>query len=68
MSFTIANNLLAPNTKATDLKISPRTITTIQNNSENLEDGSFDMKHFERYSYTIPKSPPKDKWGVMIKA
>jgi hypothetical protein len=37
------------------------------NNFENLEDGSFGMKHFERCSYTIPKNPSKDKWGVVVK-
>jgi hypothetical protein len=26
------------------------------------------MKHLERCSYTIPKKPPKDKWGIVVKA
>jgi hypothetical protein len=69
MSFAIANNLLASNTKATDLRISPQVTTaTVWNNFENLEDGSSGMKHPERCSYTIPKNPPKDKWGTMAKA
>jgi hypothetical protein len=25
------------------------------------------MKHPERCSYTIPKSPFEDKWGAMVK-
>jgi len=37
------------------------------NNFENPEDGSSGMKHFKKCSYTIPKSPPKDKWGAMAK-
>jgi hypothetical protein len=38
MSFAIANNLLAPNIKATNLKISPwATTTTTWNNSKNPE-------------------------------
>jgi len=36
MSFAIANNLLTPNIRATDLGISP---WTIWNNSKNHEDG-----------------------------
>jgi hypothetical protein len=68
VSFAIANNVLTPNIRATDLGISPRAIVTITwNNSENLEDESFGMKHLKRCSYTIPKSPPKNKWGVMTK-
>jgi hypothetical protein len=63
MSFAIANNQLVPNTKATNLRVSPRTTTTTQNNFENLKDGSFSMKHFERCSYTILESPSKNKWG-----
>ncbi len=48
MSFTITNNLLALSIKATDLRISPHaTITTTWNNAENLEDGSYGMKHLE---------------------
>ncbi len=62
MSFAIANNMLAPNIMAIDLKISPpKTTTTIWNNSKNPEDGSSNMKHPKRCSYTIPKNPPKDK-------
>jgi hypothetical protein len=38
------------------------------NNFENHEYGSFGMKHFEKCSYTILKSPSKDKWGVRAKA
>ncbi len=69
ISFAIANNLLAPSTRATDLGISPQvTIATIWNNFENPKDGSFSMKHFEKCSYTIPESSPKDKWGVVAKA
>jgi hypothetical protein len=26
------------------------------------------MKHLERCSYTIPKSPPENQWGAMAKA
>ncbi len=69
VSFTIANNLLAPSTKAIDLGISPRTIVTIAwNNFKNFEDGSFGMKRPKRYSYTILDNPPEDKWGVIAKA
>jgi hypothetical protein len=69
VSFAIANNLLTPSNRAIDLGISPQTTTTtIWNNSENLKDGSFGMKHHKRCSYTILKSPPKDKWGIMAKA
>jgi hypothetical protein len=51
MSFTIANNLLAYNTRAIDLKISPQTTITIAwNNFKNLEDGSSSMKHLEKCS------------------
>jgi hypothetical protein len=41
MSFAIANNLLTPNVRATDLGISPwaTVITTSYNNFENLKDG-----------------------------
>jgi hypothetical protein len=69
VSFAIANNLLAPNIRAIDLKISPQTtITTTWNNFENLEDGSSSMKHFEKCSNTIPGNPPEDKWRVVAKA
>jgi len=55
MSFTIANNLLAPITKAINLGISPQTIIIATWNSfENPEDGSFGMKHPKKCSYTIP--------------
>jgi len=48
MSFTITNNLLALSIRATDLGISPHaTTTTTRNNSENLEDGSYGMKHLD---------------------
>jgi len=69
MSFTIANNMLNLSIKATDLGISPQETTVITwNNSKNLEDGSFGVKHLERCSYTIPENPPKDKWGRVAKA
>jgi hypothetical protein len=69
MSFPITNNLLTPSTKATDLGISPQTtIKTTWNNFEILEDGFSGMKHLERGSYTILESPPKNKWGAMVKA
>ncbi len=49
--FAIANNLLIPNAKASNLKISPRATTTIAwNNFENLKDGSPSMKHPEKCS------------------
>jgi len=65
----IANNLLAPYTKATNARISPwATTKLIWNNSKNLEDGSSGTKHLERYSYTIPKNPPQDQWGAVAKA
>jgi hypothetical protein len=65
----IVNNLLTFSTKAIDLGISPRIITTtIWNNSENLEDGLSSMKHPEICSYTIPKSPFNDKWGAKARA
>jgi hypothetical protein len=48
MSFAIANNLLAPNTKAIDLGISPQLIMAIaRNNSKDFKDGSFSMKHLD---------------------
>jgi hypothetical protein len=69
MYFAIANNLLTLNNMATELGISPRATTTIAwNNFENPKDRSFNMKHHEKCSYTILKSPPEDKWGVMAKA
>jgi hypothetical protein len=68
MSFAIANNLLAPSIRATDLGISPQATTIVAwNNYENPEDGSSSMKHPKRCSYTIPKIPSKDKWGVMAR-
>jgi hypothetical protein len=67
--FAIANNLLAPSTRAIDLRIFPRTIIVITwNNFKNLEDGSSSMKHPDRCSYTILESPHEDKWGAMVKA
>jgi hypothetical protein len=46
--FTIANNMLTPNTKATNLGISPwTTIGTMYNNLENFKDGSYGMKHLK---------------------
>jgi hypothetical protein len=69
MSFAITNNLLVLNIKATKLGISPRAIVTIAwNNFQNPKDGSFGMKHLKIYSYTIPKNPPENKWGVVVKA
>jgi hypothetical protein len=69
MSFAIINNLLTTTTRATNLEISPQTTIAITlNNFENPEDGSFNMKHPEICSYTIPESPLKDKWGAMAKA
>jgi hypothetical protein len=68
VSFAIAINPLAPSIRATGLGSSPRaTTTTAWNNFENHEDGSFGLKHHEKCSYTIPKSPLKEKWGVMAK-
>jgi hypothetical protein len=69
MSFAIANNLIAPNTRATNLRRSPQAIiATTWNNFENLEDVSSSMKHPERCSYTILENPFEDKWGVVVKA
>ncbi len=69
MSFAITNNLLAPNIRATNLRISPQVATTTTwNNSENPKDWSSNMKHLERYSYTILESPLEDKWGVEANA
>ncbi len=65
MSFSIANNLLTPSIKATDLKITPQATTTIWNNFENPKDGSSSMKHLSRCSYTIPETPFENKWGVV---
>ncbi len=49
MSFAIINNLLTPNIKAIDFKISPQaTITTTTWN--NSEDGFSSMKHLEKCS------------------
>jgi len=62
MFFVIANNLLAPNTKATNLGISPLATSSITlNNFKNFKDGSCSLKHLEKYSYTILESPPQDK-------
>jgi hypothetical protein len=58
----------SPNTKATYLIISPQATTTTWNNSKNLEDRSFGMKHPEKRSYTIPESSLENKWGGMAKA
>jgi hypothetical protein len=67
--FAIANNLLAPSTRATDLGISPQaTIAASWNNFKNPKDGSSSMKHFERCSYTILESPPENKWEIAVKA
>jgi hypothetical protein len=44
------------------------TIVATWNKYENLEDESFGLKHLEKWSYTIPESPPKDKQGTMAKA
>jgi hypothetical protein len=69
MSFAIANNLLAPNIKATNLRISPQATTKSSwNNFENHEDGFYGMNHPKKCSYTILKSSPKNKWGVVVKA
>jgi hypothetical protein len=69
VSFVIANNLLAPNTKATNLGISPLATTSpTWNNSKNPEDGSFGMKHRKRCSYTILENPFEDKWAIMVRA
>jgi hypothetical protein len=38
------------------------------NNSENLKDGSSNMKQPKRCSYTILKNMPKDKCEAMAKA
>jgi hypothetical protein len=49
MSFAIANNMLAPNTRATNVRIFPQATTiTTWNNYENLKDESFGMKHPKR--------------------
>jgi len=64
MSFAIANNMLA-----IDLGISPQTtMTTTWNNSKNPEDGSSNMNHPKKCSYTILESLPENKWGVVVKA
>jgi hypothetical protein len=69
MSFAIVNNLLAPNIRAIDLRIFQwATIVIAWNNSKNLKDGSSNMKHPERCSYTIPNIPPKDKCRTVVKA
>jgi hypothetical protein len=48
MSFAIANNLLAPNIMATNLKISPQVrIIIVWNNFENFKDVSSNMKQLE---------------------
>jgi hypothetical protein len=68
VSFAIANNLLTPSNKVVNLKITPRVTKATWNNFKNPKDGSSGMKHLERCSYTIPKSPLEDKWGVMAEA
>jgi hypothetical protein len=69
MSFAITNNLITANIKATNLRISLQTTTLVAwNNSENPGDGCLNMKLPKRCSYTIPKSPSKDKWGGVVKA
>jgi hypothetical protein len=55
--------------RATDLGITPRATKAIAwNNFGNLEDGSFNMKHLKRCSYTIIEIPPEYKWGEVAKA
>jgi hypothetical protein len=50
VSFTIVNNLPALSTKAIDLRISPHvTIVATWNNSKNLKDESFGVKHPKRF-------------------
>jgi hypothetical protein len=68
VSFAIANNLLTPNNRATDLKITPQAIQATWNNFKNPKDGSFSMKHLKRYSCTILESPLEDKWVVVVEA
>jgi hypothetical protein len=69
MFFAITNNLLTPSIRAIDLKISLQTIVvTTCNNFEKLTDGSFGVKHPERCSFIIPKSPFENKWGAVAKA
>jgi hypothetical protein len=64
-AFTITNNLLAPTIRATNLRITPQAIA--YNNSKNFKDGASSMKHLEKCSYTIPKNPPENKWGIVAK-
>jgi hypothetical protein len=68
MSFAIANNLLTPIIRATNLKITLQTTTIAWNNFENLKDRFPGMKHLEKYSYTILESPLKNKWGIVVEA
>jgi len=69
MFFTIANDLLTLNTRATDLRITPQAIVVgAWNNFENLKDGSSGIRHPERCSYVILDNPLEDKWGVVVKA
>jgi hypothetical protein len=67
MSFVIANDLLAPSTRAIELRISPwATIVVGWNNSENAKDKFFGMKH--QMFIDHPSSPLENKWGAMVKA
>jgi hypothetical protein len=50
VSIVITNNFLIPNTKATNPRVSSRAIAATYNKFENFEDGSFGMKHLERWS------------------
>ncbi len=65
-AIAIANNLLAPNTKAIDLRICPQIITTIVwNNFENLEDGSFGRNNLKNVHISSEKAHLKtngEKW------
>jgi hypothetical protein len=64
VSFAIANNLLAPSTKATDLGTSLQAIVVgAWNNFENLEDGSFGMKHHDKMLIYHPRKPTQRKMG-----
>jgi hypothetical protein len=51
MSFAIANDLLAPSTRAIKLRISPwATIVVVWNNFKNAKDESSGMKHYDKCS------------------
>jgi hypothetical protein len=59
MFFAITNNTLTSNIKSIILKMSPRATIAIWNNSKDVKDGSFGMKHFKNH----PRKPTQKQMG-----